>query len=421
MTRRPNELKEQGGVLIRFNLVGLILFSVALVAVGGLLASGQFKRVTATANCALPLGAPEDIADVAPTTTPACGELIVRDIEVERPEEYLASEVGVNQPGQWVFEEPSVEKVRSLMLACGLTEQQAGRALAPERVTSAANRTVIKPDEELLLSLSREARAKLYAALGRWPANHYMEFPFCFRGQTIDTLFENSNLDDTVINKLKKLLYPRNNAECFSDLEVVLRGLPSDRERLWLLKALSRQRALLVRVRVRPTTDIDKVLGYWDRGVQIKDARPLLESLHRLPEGGTISLMYLLPRFARERLYTFPMPPKPGDPAMDCHWSTMNFFSEQPDNRFSNPAYTVDFLKANYYKIAKANAYGDVLFVLNKDGNAIHSAVYLADDIVFTKNGNNYEQPWMLVRIKDLLATYSSDPVQVAAYRRNNW
>jgi hypothetical protein len=33
--------------------------------------------------------------------------------------------------------------------------------------------------------------------------------------------------------------------------------------------------------------------------------------------------------------------------------------------------------------------------------------VYLADDNVFTKNGNNYMEPWMLMRIKNLLAMYS--------------
>src|SRR6185369_1143907 len=103
-----------------------------------------------------------------------------------------------------------------------------------------------------------------------------------------------------------------------------------------------------------------------------------------------VSLLYFLPQFARQRLYTYPMPSKPGDPAMDCHWSTMNFFNETPDDRFTNPAFTGQFLNENYYTIAKANHYGDLIFFLDRTGNtAIHSAVYLADDIVFTKNGNN--------------------------------
>ena len=99
----------------------------------------------------------------------------------------------------------------------------------------------------------------------------------------------------------------------------------------------------------------------------------------------------------------------------------MNFFNAVPDNRFSEPAYTVDYLKSHFYQIAKPSAYGDRIFLLDKNGNAIHSAVYLADDIVFTKNGNNYTQPWMLMHLNDLLAEYTSDePPTIVVYRDKN-
>ena len=131
---------------------------------------------------------------------------------------------------------------------------------------------------------------------------------------------------------------------------------------------------------------------------------------------------FFLPPFARERLYTYPLPSQAGDPVMDCHWSTMNFFNEVPDNRFSDPKYTTDFLLANFYKIAHASAYGDRIFLLDKNGNAIHSAVYLADDIVFTKNGNNFAQPWMLMHLKDLMAEYTTDVEPgVVVYRDKNF
>jgi hypothetical protein len=44
--------------------------------------------------------------------------------------------------------------------------------------------------------------------------------------------------------------------------------------------------------------------------------------------------------------------------------------------------------------------------------------VYLADNIVYTKNGNNYRQPWMLMRIPDLLATYPNTPPMRPIYMR---
>ena len=44
--------------------------------------------------------------------------------------------------------------------------------------------------------------------------------------------------------------------------------------------------------------------------------------------------------------------------------------------------------KKHYYKVAKPVAYGDIIMLVNdQDIAGIHVAVYLADDIVFTKNG----------------------------------
>jgi len=138
---------------------------------------------------------------------------------------------------------------------------------------------------------------------------------------------------------------------------------------------------------------------------------------------GRLGLVYLLPQFARQRLYTFPMPSRPGDPAINCHWSAMNFFNEVPDDHFADPTYTANFLQKNYYPVAKPTKYGDIiLFLDGYSSDVIHSAVYLADDLVFTKNGNNLEQPWMIMHMKDLMAKYESDgPGRILAYRNRSW
>ena len=202
-----------------------------------------------------------------------------------------------------------------------------------------------------------------------------------------------------------------------------MQRVSSDKERLTLLKVLTRQSGVLARMRIRPTTDIDKLLGYWTQapGVRAKDLRPLLESLKRLPDGGHVSLVYFLPPFARERLYTYPMPPRAGEPAMDCHWSSLNFFNEQPEDKFGDPNYAGAYLTKNYYPVQKPSAYGDVVVLTDEKNRGIHSAVYVADDIVFTKNGNNYLQPWMLMRIDKLVAQYACrGAVRTTVYRHRN-
>ncbi|MFN7139466.1 MAG: hypothetical protein ACK4UN_09015, partial [Limisphaerales bacterium] len=65
-------------------------------------------------------------------------------------------------------------------------------------------------------------------------------------------------------------------------------------------------------------------------------------------------------------------------------------------------------------------AFGDILFLQNSDGILIHSAVYIADDIVFTKNGAGYNQPWIYMKMEDMMPFYDSpvDSPRVVVYRR---
>jgi hypothetical protein len=431
--KETGKADSNGSVAIHFNLVGLIVFSVSLVLAGGLLALGGLMTARAHSKTTGNNGddSLRQFAGSADSSSsnaraaqpvPAWGELVANNITVERPDEYIGFEVKSNQTPAWFFGQVSPQKVRNLMLSCGLTASQIDHALSPSLFSVTPTNTVVLPDDDLVLSLSPETRAKFYHELARNPANHYMEFPFNVPGNDPDGWFAGSKVEETVVARIKTLLYPRGSGLCFSDFEFVLRSLPSEQQRMAVVKALSRQPALLVRMHIRPDTDLEKVLGYWDRGLQVKDTRPLLESIQRLPEGGNVSLLYLLPSFARQRLYTYPLPPQPNDPAIDCHWSTMNFFNDPPDDRFANPDYTVQYLRTNFYVVARPSLYGDVVLVLNEQGNAIHSAVYLAEDIVFTKNGNNYAQPWMLMHLKDLLADYSSDgPPKLAVYRNRNW
>jgi hypothetical protein len=417
-----------GGVLVQLNLVGLIIFSVALVAASGLITYGLVaghsrgnlpKSDGWRSDGLAPAGASTIQEQKEP---PPWGQFITRDIDLEQPEEYVAFELDKTAIETWTFEGLTPERVRGLMQSCGVAAHQIDRALSPALMSVAGADTVIKPDEELVFSLQAETRAKLYAVLAHSGANQFMHFPFCFVGRHFEEKFADGQVREPVVAALKKLLYPRGDNLYFSDLEILLRQVPDKNERLRLLKILSCQSAVMVRVRIWPDTDIDKLIGYWDRGIQVKDVRPLLESFKHLPQGASMSILYFLPQFARQRLYTFPQPSSAGDPVMDCHWSTMNFFNDEPDNRFSDPQFTTPYLKANYYEIAKPNSYGDLVFLLNRDGNAIHSAVYLADDIVFTKNGNNFSQPWMLMHLKDLVGEYSAETVpRVLVYRNKKW
>jgi hypothetical protein len=279
---------------------------------------------------------------------------------------------------------------------------------------------IVRPDAELVTSLSSEMRAKLYQELASFPQNHYMREPFTFAAESFESALKAGGVEEPVVSLIKRLSYPRGNRVCFSDLPHVAKQIPTEAARVSLAQALHGVSATLVRLHIRPTTDIDKLVGYWcaPPGVRLKDVRPLLESVQRLDEGGSISLVYLLPAFARQRLFTYPLNVSNGEAEVDCHWTTMNFFRDVPDSQFARPAYTRDFINSNYYAIARPSQYGDLIFLVDARGDAVHSCVYLADDIVFTKNGRTYGQPWLMMRLDAMISMYSfGQPKRILFYR----
>src|SRR3974377_9553 len=119
-----------------------------------------------------------------------------------------------------------------------------------------------------------------------------------------------------------------------------------------------------------------------------------------------------MPPFPPSLLYTYPVPQNPlnGPPVrQDCHWTSFNFFRDQPDARFNDPNYITDKLKTDYYLVAVEPRYGDLVLFITPDFRIIHSAVFIADNVVYTKNGPNPVRPWILLTISDLLDLYSFD------------
>ncbi len=402
--------------VFQFTLAGLIVFSLALIAGASFI---TYKLTVVS----LPKLAESFAVDPKDKTSSVhvgvWGELLTRDISLERPAEYLTEEVTDPQPEVWTFNGLKPAAVKSLLLKNGLTAAQATAALTECKEFKSG--TQLTPSADFLFSLTPATRAKLYPALAGQNINLYLDYPYIFPSETVESIYadERQNPDDIAL--LKRLVYPNGAAQQLADYQFLLNQIPTNERRIALTRALSRQSAVLARLIVKPDTDIDKVASYWGNmpNVRFTDIRPLLESLKQLPEGGNISLLYLLPKFARDRLYTFPLPPQAGEPTMDCHWSTFNFSNETPDNRFNDPAYAVQYIQKNFYQIAAPSQYGDVLLLMNGKNEIKHSAVFLADDIVFTKNGNNYRQPWLLMRISDLLATYPDNPPMKPIYMRH--
>ena len=349
------------------------------------------------------------------------GELITEEIFIEQPNEYVSLEEDAGHAALWVYPDRKPAEVRALMAAAGMGEAQLTAALDPKHVEVTAHATLVSPPADLVLGLAPEVRSTLYAVMAEWPANKHMRQPYHLDETDLDARMGAGGVAPETIALLKKLIYRRQGNAYFSDIEVVARTLPDNAAKVRLLKVLSGQRAVLAGLRLQPDSDIDKLVGYWGKmpGVHATDIRPLLESVARTPGGGTLNILHLLPAFARERLFTFPLPDQPGKPGPDCHWTALNFFNPVPDPRMQDIAYASAHVQGNFTQIGVPSTIGDIIFLLDEAGGVIHSAVYIADDIVFTKNGINFGQPWILMRMADLLKVYTLDKTpKVQYYRR---
>jgi hypothetical protein len=277
----------------------------------------------------------------------------------------------------------------------------------------------IRPPESLVLGLAETARAAIYAALAAFPENGPQNDAYRIHVSGADDWFDSDLMSPATIALVRPLLYRRGNHLIFSDQDIVLARLGSPDERLKLIKNLSRRTALLVELRVEHGADTDALARYWGKGRRSQDIEPLLYSLAHRPQGGAIDLVHLLPPFARALLYTYPVPSeKPEAAARDCHWTSLNFFNVSPDDRFLNLDAVRDALLNDYQPFAGEPTMGDILMLFNESGAGVHSCVYLADGIVFTKNGSAPSVPWLLSRLDDVVAFYSiNGPLRTQVYR----
>lgn len=351
---------------------------------------------------------------------PPWGELDKVPIVTEKPEEFIDT-IGLNmEPVEWVFDGTDAAGVLAILQGAGVPESLCSALMAPGIMEAGTGEVRIRPTDSHVMALSPAGRARLYLRLGKNEVNHYQMYPFTFPVGHVQKMLQ-GRVSPAVIASLEKLLYRRGKAECLSDLPVLLRNITDTAERRRLMKALTRQETLLLKVAVRPDTNIDRLIAYWGKGGRRKDLQPLLESLKQTPGGARIDAIHLIPGFARQRIYTYPDKVTTGQRDYDCHYSCMNFFRSTPDMSFLDSTVVSATLRSDYETVPGPSQMGDVILFTTNGDNVVHSCVYIADDVVFTKNGANPMQPWTFMTMENMEVVYPSDePYTLVTYRLKN-
>jgi hypothetical protein len=337
------------------------------------------------------------------------GELAYTPFTIAAPEEALPVLKMEAQGTHWFFKNYSVDDLTKLFQSVDLPASQRDALMDPKVLHVRGDGIDLTPPLDVLLAFAPQARKEIYRILSKFPENG-SELAFIHKS-TLEDRFEGSGLSDKTIALFKDLCIEHGDYLVFAGLCSMLEQLPNYDEKVRFVKALTRQKTLLLRLRVTPESDIAALSNYWSRGSYATDIRTILESVSKIKGGAWINILIVLPPLPTSQLYFYPIVadnPLNGPPVIrDCHWTSFNFFRDPPDLAPVSAQGYLERLKTNYFPIPGDPRYGDMLVLSTPDGTVVHSAIYLADDVVFTKNGSTVIHPWMLETIPDLLNQYS--------------
>lgn len=337
------------------------------------------------------------------------GDLSYTPFNIAAPDDLLPVRSIEAKGTDWVLKGCTTDSFITLLQSTSLGAEQQRAFLAPAVLHVRPDGIELTPPPELVFALPEDAREKLYRVIAQCPENdgqiHFIHL------DTLDDRFSGSGVSANTLAMFRQLCCQRGNYLVFSGLPALLSRLPAYDEKLHFVKALTRQRTMLLRLHITPKSDTDALAQYWGKGCWGTDVRTFLQSLTTIPNGTWMSILMVLPPLPTEEIYDYPTVtdnPLAGPPVnRDCHWTSLNFFRDVPDPNFGKTEFVMRELKENYFPDPGDPLYGDLVLFSKPDGTVIHSAVYIADDICFTKNGSTVIHPWMLSTMSDLIDQYS--------------
>jgi hypothetical protein len=335
---------------------------------------------------------------------------------IEAPEQLVASALPPHAGNRWYLGALSPTAAPPLLAQAGLDAPTLAALLATATATESNGTWTLNPSDEWILALAPEQRNRLYGLLGRFPGNDLMRYPHRFEAKQPDAWFADRSLPAETRALLAGLVYQRGELALFSDVGPALRKVvPAQRQAV--MQTLHRQPTLIARLRVDAGDDVPALVGYWGEGGRAAEVAPLLESVQNSRVSWTINIALLLPSWPRQMLLKYDLATHGA--FRDCHWTSMNFFSAEPEDRFLDPLATRDEVIRHYARVRENFRLGDLILLRDARGQVVHSCNYVADNLVFTKNGGEAATPWTLMALEELVDYYAlGEPLDVVFLRR---
>ena len=336
------------------------------------------------------------------------GDLQYYYIYLEAPDRLVEHFRMPHSVTKWVFEGGTEEKLRALFGRAGLPVALQEYLLDAKHVLREGTLMTVFPPLPDLIAMTAAQRTVIYLELSKSELNEFHSNPVYITSSDPDQWLAQSRLRPELRTVIKKLCYMRGEVMCFSDVSAVLGMVQSDAEAHDLFKTMTRMRSLMLRLNVATGADFKGVVNYWSGINRNKDIESIILSAVETKQIDRLDCIHLLPSLPRRYLYSYPPPELAMTGRMpDCHWTSLNFFNFAPRDYFLDTRLASLHVLEDYDKVAPPYGFGDVLMFMTPEGNALHSCVYIADDIVYTKNGENMAAPWLLMKIGDVKRIYS--------------
>lgn len=398
------------GLLVRIGLLTAMLFAMSPSPSWGQITRAEDLSVILGSNSSTsPAAAAPSVHSFKANPGP-WGELLCLYVYLEAPQS-LIDEFPLPSPvPRWTFPESMLPELPAFFTKAGLAPTLIEKLLNTKTLVKNGGNVHVFPPLADLEEIPASVRAMIYAELSKYQENEYHADPVLIIGTSVEEWYHSSKLRPELIAKIKKMSYTRGQTTAFSDVPALLNYALSDAETRVIFKACTRTRNLLVRLKLTKQTNAEEIINYWTMGsgMRRKDIEPLIQSIIELDEIDELGISHLLPALARKLLYTYPGLDLAKHGVMpDCHWTSLNFFNFEPHEYLLDARLATSQVLEQFTPVEPPYQYGDVLFFLdNTTGDAFHSCVHLADNIVYTKNGRNLLSPWVIMRLEDVKQIY---------------
>jgi hypothetical protein len=381
-----------------------IVAALALLVAAGVGA----RRTDAPEARETPVDGPVDSAvDAGPARSPHAGVIELREVWLHPPDAHIRPSDCDALFAAWGA--PNRAGFDAAMTRGGLDAMTRAAVLA---VTACdVDGCIAAPPDAVLAGLTPAQRVGVFRAMREYPQAMSLNAPFV-RPASRQAFCDDPGLSGAAREVLRAGSFVDGDTRYFSDLTWLCHRVTDTAERRAFFRTLRAGAALDATVRVRSAEALERAVAWWGvRGREDAVRARLLASMRDGDAG--VALRELLPPFARERLGTFP----PRDTRFDCFWTALNFFSPTGEGGALMDAEGFDAAIARWGQVPLNQLrFGDVLVFRTEAGATEHAAVYLAEDLVFAKDGWSMHRAWELVRIARERRAYAHAP-RIVAYR----